>query len=178
MFTPTPAGSRGDHTARFGLATASQASQLLALSLLVFSALACSPAQAEIYRWTDKNGVVHYGDNPPPTANTSSPRLSNNQVDVEQLPYAMREAAKSAPITLYVSAECGQICADARQLLSKRKAPFSEKIIASPEEVAALKKLTHSETVRVPVLVVGFSPTVGFEAGAWQRALDTAGYPK
>lgn len=35
---------------------------VLAGALLV---LACTPAAAQVYRWTDEEGVVHYGDRPP-----------------------------------------------------------------------------------------------------------------
>jgi hypothetical protein len=37
----------------------------LLLCLLVFSLLPCS-VQADLYRWQDQNGVVHFSDTPPP----------------------------------------------------------------------------------------------------------------
>ena len=34
-------------------------------SLCLSSALLTTPASAEIYKWTDENGLVHFGDRPP-----------------------------------------------------------------------------------------------------------------
>ena len=41
--------------------------ETLSSALLLALALAAGPAGAEeVYRWVDKDGVVHYGDSPPP----------------------------------------------------------------------------------------------------------------
>ena len=39
---------------------------LLAASLCVAAALLQSPAQGEIYKWTDAAGEIHYSQTPPP----------------------------------------------------------------------------------------------------------------
>ena len=60
---------------------------------------------------------------------------------------------------------------------SKRGIPFSSKNPeSSPADADALKKLIGA--LEVPVLVVGKSPVKGFEAGSWDAALDSAGYPR
>jgi hypothetical protein len=41
-------------------------------------------ASAQIEKWVDTNGQVHYGDAPPPEANASPLRLQPNVIDVDQ----------------------------------------------------------------------------------------------
>jgi glutaredoxin len=153
------------------------ASLRLALVLAAAAATAL-PAHAEVYRWVDKDGKVNYSDNPPPEVKADQRKLIDNKVDTDKVSFEANRAAQNAPITLYTSPDCKEFCDNARTLLSKRKVPFSEKSVSGKESVDALLKLTGSKEPRVPVLVVGSKPTEGFEAGAWNSALDTAGYPK
>ena len=146
--------------------------------IMGLSLLASTAAQAEVYRWVDKNGVVHYADNPPLDANAQARRLGNNQIEGDKYSYATREAAKNAPVVLYVAPECKELCATARQLLTKRKVPFTEKDASNEEVAQGLKKLMGAQEMRVPTMTVGTKASVGFEAGAWNAALDVAGYPK
>ncbi|HVK54745.1 MAG TPA: glutaredoxin family protein [Burkholderiales bacterium] len=134
---------------------------------------------AEVYRWVDNNGKVHYSDMPPPPSakDAELKKLGKSSIDFDKMSYAARDAAKKNPVTLYAN-NCGAPCDDARQLLSKRGIPFATKNPeSSPADADALKKLVGA--VEVPVLVVGSnSPVKGFEAGSWSAALDAAGYPK
>ena len=41
------------------------------IMVLIFSGLAVSGVQAEIYSWTDENGVKHYSNTPPPYRSVS-----------------------------------------------------------------------------------------------------------
>ena len=133
---------------------------------------------AEVYRWVDQDGKVVYSDTPPPPGvkNAELRRLNRNAVEVDKTSFATRDTAKKNPVTLYAN-NCGEPCDKARQLLAKRGIPFSSKNPeSSPADADALKKLIGA--LEVPVLVVGKSPVKGFEAGSWDAALDSAGYPK
>jgi len=148
------------------------------LILATTALLAVNTAHAaDVYRWVDKDGSVHYSDAPPPSSAKESElrRLGTNAIDVDKLPYATRDAAKKNPVTLYAS-NCGNLCDGARQLLAKRGIPFTSKNPeATPADAETLKKLIG--VLEVPVLVVGNgTPLKGFEAGAWNSALDNAGY--
>jgi hypothetical protein len=73
---------------------------LIATLLLV---LAATPAGAEIYKWVDDDGVVHYSDEPHPGAETLQPG-SPPVVDtrIPALPRAERDDAQSeAPASRY-----------------------------------------------------------------------------
>lgn len=134
-------------------------------------------AQAQYYRWVDEQGKVHYGDRPPPAAAGKAQAMRHGAPLADKpLPFAMREAMATFPVTLYVSADCGSGCSEGRDYLKRRGIPFSEKNVASNEDIEALKKLAGGEAA-VPVLAVGSKTAKGWLKSDWQRLLDAAGYP-
>lgn len=152
--------------------------RLTASSALATLLLLSLGAQAQVYRWTDTNGKVHYSDLPPTDTKAETRRLTDSKVDVDKLPFEAREAARKFPLTLYTTPECGDPCGNARSFLQQRKAPFSEKSVKSAEELEAMKRATSQTEPKAPTLMVGNKPISGFEAGSWGSALDAAGYPK
>jgi len=153
------------------------------MKLAVLFCLLCmfavySAQSASLYRWVDAEGKVHYtAQPPPPTARKVEEKtLGTPASDNVQLPYASRLAAKNFPVTLYLS-ECGETCTKAREHLTQRGIPFDEKDADTPEIQAELKKLISA--LEVPVLAIGtVNRLKGYEVGAWNAALDEAGYPK
>jgi len=146
--------------------------------MAVWLAAASTPlAAAQLYQWKDAQGGMVYSDQPPPPSvhNAQQKSFKGNFIEIGES-YAVKTAREKHPITLYASA-CGAPCDQARQLLTERGVPFSNKDPqASPESQAALQKLTGR--LSVPVLVVGSDKIDGFETGQWQAMLDRAGYPK
>lgn len=147
---------------------------------LVACALACAAqAQTSIYRWVDKDGKVQYSSEPPPAdaANVTQKRMGGSGSDEGQMPFATREAMKRNPVTLYVSNNCGELCADGRNLLSQRGIPYTERNAESnPADAEKLKQIIGA--LQVPLLMVGDRPVKGFDQGNWNSALDGAGYPR
>ncbi|MGH8729255.1 MAG: DUF4124 domain-containing protein [Burkholderiales bacterium] len=135
-------------------------------------------AAGETYKWVDERGQVHYSDQPPPPSvkNVEKKKAAGNTIDTSELPYALRQAVKKHPVTLYATA-CGEPCDKARELLKTRGVPYNEKDPQRPEQSEELKKVSGG--MEVPVLQVGQSKVLkGFEEGQWHRELDAAGYPK
>lgn len=154
------------------------------MKLAVLFCLLCmfavySAQSASLYRWVDLDGKVHYTEQPPPPSaarKVEEKALGTQPTDNVQLPYASRLAAKNFPVTLYISGS-SDVSTKAREHLTKRGVPFSEKDAGTPEVQAELKKLTGA--LEVPVLAIGAVIRLkGYEAGAWDAALDEAGYPK
>lgn len=147
--------------------------------LLIGGVLAVSlSAQAgELYRWVDKAGKVHYGDEPPAQAPlVESLQFHDEAATGANLPYETRRAQQNFPVTLYVGDGCGEFCKQARELLTKRGIPFSEKNLVTKEEIDAFKAASGGD--KVPALAVGKSFVSGFNASRWTNELDIAGYPK
>lgn len=140
----------------------------------------------ELYRWVDKQGVVHYGDYPkvedaervtinvPPGEQAASGASAASGVGA--IPYEARLAAQHFPVTLYVFANCDDLCKQARAYLQKRKVPYAEHVIKTQEEFADLQK--KAQVTGLPALTVGSTWLRGFAESAWGDELDAAGYPK
>jgi glutaredoxin len=140
-------------------------------------AAAFSAAQAQqIYRWVDENGQLHVTDTPPPHARNLEKKDYGGSVVEAPTPFELQRAQQNFPVTLYTSPVCKEPCEQARTALNKRGVPFKEVQVWNPETRAELHRITGA--YQVPVLLVGRTPQTGFEQGAFDSLLDSAGYPK
>jgi glutaredoxin len=132
-------------------------------------------ANAQVYKWTDAEGNVNYGDVPPPQArNIEEKKASANVIETDGEPFETRLAAEKNPVTLYSFENCDS-CVTARMLLDKRGIPYTLK--NTEQDKIELQSLTGDNII--PVIVVGKqTPRQGFEEVAWNSMLDQAGYPK
>jgi glutaredoxin len=134
-------------------------------------------AQSNVYRWVDKDGKTHFTDTPPPADAKSITQKRLGDAPPVDLPYAVRTAMDKNPVTLYSAPSCGEACISARDLLTQRGIPFSERNAqANAQAQEALKKLVGG--LEVPVLTVGTTTLKGYESGQWHAALSDAGYPR
>lgn len=141
---------------------------IVALSLL----LCVSSAGAQVYKWTDNKGVVHYSDKP--HAGAGALAAPSSEAPGPALPYELAQAAKRHPVTLYTTAGCG-ICDQGRAYLKARGIPFLEKTVDSDADAAKLKEAGGNG--QLPLLLVGRSKLTGFEQDSWGGALTAASYP-
>ena len=146
------------------------------ICVLLFSTSAS--LAGNLFRWVDSDGTVHYSDQPPPTSVKDVQEKKLGTSVIESSPsYALQQAAKNFPVTLYAT-DCGPGCNKARELLNKRGVPFNEKNPTLQSESADALKQIAGELL-VPVLVVGNTqPLKGFDESVWNSALDVVGYPK
>jgi glutaredoxin len=133
---------------------------------------------AGLYKWVDKNGKVHYGDQPAEDAIKPEHKKFSSDVTTsdDDLSYSTRKAKSEFPVTLYVAANCGDLCNQARSMLNKRGIPFAEKNLQTNEDITTFKTKYGGNST--PSLTVGKTLLSGFEATQWNSELDTAGYPK
>jgi len=137
------------------------------------------PAWA-LYKVVGPDGRVTYTDRPPADARAArvpgvEPPAVAPAAERARWPAALREAAERFPVTLYAAASCTP-CDEARRLLQARGVPFSEKRIASEEEVQALERLSGARLV--PALTIGRQAISGLQPQDWNGWLDAAGYPR
>jgi hypothetical protein len=145
----------------------------------IFALFIAFNVQAEnMYRWVDKEGKVHYGDQPTEDAMGVEQRkfASPSAPGEDELSYSTRKAKAEFPITLYVTSNCGDICIQARAFLNKRGIPFTEKNLQTQVDVDTFKAKTGGNGI--PALTIGKTLLNGFEIGQWNNELDIAGYPK
>ena len=142
-------------------------------------ALACSSlAQAQsVYRIVGPDGKVTFSDRAP--SEDAAPALTANASaepsSTSALPYSLRQVASRFPVTLYTGADCAP-CTSARNLLTGRGVPFTERSVSSNEDIDALKSLSGGSSL--PFGTIGGQHLTGFSEGEWTQYLDAAGYPK
>jgi hypothetical protein len=133
-------------------------------------------AQAELYKWVDAQGNVHYTDTPPPAgARSTEKKKLGDKATAPTMPYVLQQATKNFPVTLF-SYDCGQACTSASALLAKRGVPHTLLDPVDPSARDQLRKATGGDEV-APVLQVGRRVLKGYQEAQWNAALDSAGYP-
>jgi glutaredoxin len=134
-----------------------------------------APASAEIYRWVDNAGRVHFGDQPPGDIDRVQ-QLPKQTLPDNTEAAKMRQAASKTPVTLYIT-DCGAPCSQASALLQERGIPFTTRLVdKDPEAAKSLRQLVGQ--LQVPTLKIGDNAQKGFEKALWNNLLDLAGYPR
>jgi glutaredoxin len=153
----------------------------LLLSTLAASLLCVGVAAHATYKWVGADGKITYSDTPPPNEGkllrgpNGVPPVAVIESD-SALPYALKQAVAKYPVVLYSANDCVP-CKMAREALTKRGIPFSEKLVTNGNDAEQFKKLGFTD-VTLPSLTVGKEKSVGFETSAYDRLLDAAGYPR
>jgi glutaredoxin len=142
--------------------------------------LACASSSAQVYKWTDAQGTVHYTDTPPPQQRASQLKPAPQGASGEAagaLPYELARAVKASPVTLYTTTQSDCTgCDQGRALLRARGVPYTEKTVDTDEDKEALRRLAGK--LELPLLVVGSRKVAGFQDAAWQEVLSAASYPR
>ncbi|MBI4988423.1 MAG: glutaredoxin family protein [Rhodocyclales bacterium] len=154
--------------------------RIVRLCLLSMMAVSLVASAQPLYKWVDKNGKVHYSDQPPPKEikKVDQPRLGASTIETSGLPYEAQKAAQDFPVTLYTTPDCSAACASAREFLSRRGIPFRESRVVTPTDGDAFKQALKTDKLLFPAMTVGSQRQLGFEEDTWHSLLDVAGYPR
>jgi len=131
--------------------------------------LAVAPVSAEIFKWSDENGKIHFGDRPPAERQVERVEVKiNSYTSAEIVPFeaSVTRNVRRGKVVMYSTVWCGY-CKKARRYFRENKIPFQEyDTETSAKGRADYKKLNGAG---VPIILVGkkrmngFSPS-GFEA--------------
>jgi len=148
----------------------------LVASYVALTALATAAQAQQVYRIVGPDGKVTFSDRAPnagaEAAQAGSSQRGGNAGDA--LPYQLRQVATRFPVTLYTGSDC-MPCNSARNLLINRGIPFTERSVASNEDIDALKRLSGEASL--PFGTIGGQQLKGFSDSEWSQYLDAAGYP-
>jgi glutaredoxin len=153
-----------------------------AAAVLIALALAAASTPAQPYKWTDKDGVVHYGDRPPRDAkleeikgNLQVQSYSGAAVVDAVAPGAepARSAVPPGTVTLYGTTWCGY-CKKARAWLAAKGVAFRDLDVEQDEAAAAAYRALGGSGV--PVIVVGNRKMQGWSAPHMEALLKQAGF--
>jgi len=150
---------------------------------LAFAAVAtlAGGAQAQtVYRIVGPDGKVTFSDQPPP-ANAPTKSVNNaagragGASSGPALPYELQQVVGRYPVTLYTGPSC-EPCITARNMLTNRGVPFTERTVNTNEDIDALQRI--SGDTNLPFGTIGGQQLKGFSDVEWTQFLDAAGYPK
>jgi len=151
---------------------------LLALTLLAAGLYSPLSQAQQVYRIVGPDGKVTFSDQPPPAAsnakvNAATPGGGGGAASAG-LPFELRQVAAKYPVTLYTGENCGP-CGSARNLLTNRGVPFSERTVTTNDDIQALQRLSGDASV--PFATIGSQQLKGFSDSEWTQFLNAAGYP-
>ena len=144
--------------------------------LLSAAALVSLPALAQLYKWTDDKGVIHYSDKAPDKGTAKSVEVKINSYSgpatVSRTGMPAAGAAK-AQVKMLATSWCGY-CARARAYLNSRGIPFEEldveKSAQGKQEYRALKGRG------VPIILVGDQRMNGYDQARLEGMLRAGGH--
>lgn len=151
------------------------------MALVLGGLLAGTAAAQSVYRIVGPDGKVTFSDQAPPAAQARPvagvPAGSGASAGAASapLPFELRRVVGQFPVTLYTGKDCSP-CDSGRSMLVARGIPFTERTVATAEELAALARMVGETSL--PILTVGSQQIKGYSAVQWGQYLDAAGYPK
>jgi len=117
----------------------------------------------EIYKWTDENGTVHFGDSPPASAVYSVPEIEINSYSA---PSTGDTSSGDKRVVMYGTSWCGY-CKKAKRYFAKKRIPFKEYDIE--DSATARRQYDQLNGRGVPLIIVGDQRLSGFSIEAFER---------
>jgi len=142
-----------------------QAAGVFSVVVSVFMA----PATAEIFKWVDDDGKVHFGDSPPDESRAEQIEVKiNSYTSAEIVPFeaAITSQVRRGRVVMYSTTWCGY-CKKARRYFQDNNIPFQEYDTETSEKGKAdYKKLKGTG---VPIILVGKKRMNGFSPSGFER---------
>ena len=141
-------------------------------NLLIASLMLSGPSFAQLYKWVDEQGNIHYGDSPPENADLkqiTGEVSSFTSVTVEPFefdPNIITQRSNSKSVVMYSTSWCGY-CKKAKRYFRKKNIAFREYDIEKDKKAArAYKKIKGRG---VPVILIGKKRMNGFNARRFDK---------
>lgn len=157
------------------------------VQILIGLCLVASPVAAQIYKYVDAEGRVHFTDDPPagvaaqqmevePNIIQGGPKPKTQPADqpsaAELRKKKLLEAKKAPKVELFVTSWCGY-CTKAKAYLREKGIKFRVYDIEKDRQ-AARRKASLTSKRGVPFALIGDQKVTGFSRAAYDRALRAA----
>jgi glutaredoxin len=143
---------------------------------LLLIALASGTCLADMYKWIDENGKVHYTDSPPPGKKAKKLDLKINSISgppvVSAFTGAGKPAATVSSVKIYTTTWCGY-CKQAKAYMQARGTRFQEIDVENSAQGQAEFRSIGGRGV--PVILVGNQRMDGYSQGSLEAMLKQAG---
>lgn len=127
-------------------------------------------ANAEVYRWTDADGRVHFGDKPPVSVDSQSVDIRVNSYTSPEVIRQSVATDGSTPggkaVVMYSATWCG-ICKRAATYFKENKIPFRDYDVENTAKGRADYKRLGGRAV--PIILVGEARMNGFSPASFQQ---------
>ena len=153
------------------------------LLLLIVACLAWPAAQAQLYKWTDERGRIHYSDKAPDhdkmkaavirIESYSGPAVVSTLEQSSPAAQANQPAAAKGRVKLLTTTWCGY-CRLARAYLTNRGIPFED--LDVEKSVQGKQEYRELNGRGVPIILVGNQRMNGYSQARLETMLRTAGY--
>jgi glutaredoxin len=135
------------------------------LILLISTLLFTIGVSAEILKWTDSDGRVHFGDKPPAGAETSIVEVKINTYESPNIEALQEILNPKDKVVMYSAEWCG-VCKKAKKYFRANNIPYKDyDIDKSSKGKKDYKKLGAKG---VPVILVGKKRLNGFSAATFE----------
>jgi len=139
--------------------------------LLAVLLLLSAPAMAQIYKWVDADGQVHYGGRPAVSAQsedvTAKVKSTGNFVELET-----SGTSYGNTITMLSTTWCS-VCKRAKAWLNAKGIAYTELDVEKDEE--GKQRYHELQGKGVPIILVGKQRMNGFSEARMEEMLKTAG---
>jgi len=137
--------------------------------LAVWVVLACSLADAQVYRWVDEDGNLHFSDRKPVEESSEEfdlePINSYTAVEIQPAPRPAADGYRPR-VVMYATDWC-PYCARARQYFADNGIRYTEYDI--DKNPAARRRYEAMDASGVPVILVGDTRINGFSVKGFER---------
>lgn len=143
--------------------------------ILIFLIFCSSHSFAEIYKWTDEKGVVHYSEKKPELITVEEIYIkSYNKVSIEKIDENLKSNSteqnqrlnRSKKVIMYSAEWCG-VCKKAKKYFKKENIRFTNYDIDKSKSAKARYKKLGAKGV--PVIFVGKRRMNGFSVAGFNR---------
>ncbi|OOZ37659.1 DUF4124 domain-containing protein [Solemya velesiana gill symbiont] len=125
--------------------------------------LASSSATAEIYKWVDEHGKIHFGDRPSRQLDVEEVELRLNTFSGYQVTDRDDDIATGGKVVIYSTTWCG-VCDRAKDYFKANNIPFTECDVEKSETGTRDFKRMNGRSV--PIILAGSKRMDGFSSEA------------
>ena len=143
--------------------------------ILFFSLwLIAGPVSAEVYKWTDEEGITHYSDKKPENQEVTELKfkiatydtVSYGTVNDDSEKANTTKANSKKKVVMYSASWCG-VCKKAKTYFRRNGIPFTEYDIEKSKK--AKRMYTKLGATGIPVIIVGRKRMNGFSEAGFKR---------
>ena len=147
------------------------------VALVILFLVGSFAAHAEIHKWIDENGKIHYGDRPPESNKVEQLEISVesfslvevsplDEEDLAVLNASSQDKSKNKKVVMYSTQWCG-VCKKAKAYFYSNNIAYREYDIEVSEK--SRKQFDKYNGEGVPLILVGKQKTSGFSVSSFEK---------